>query len=71
MHRPAAEVGWGPLITPGPVPRALPPQDHEALDQEEAHARAITVGIGVITLVVLFVLLLLVVIRAGTAAANL
>ena len=71
MRQPSVEVGWGPLITPGPVPRSLPPQDHEALDQEEARARGVTVGIGVLTLAVLLLLLLLVVIRAGTATANL
>ena len=67
MHQPSAEVGWGPVITPGPVPRSLPPQDHEALDLEEARARGVTVGVGVLTLALLLLLLLMVVIRAGTA----
>jgi hypothetical protein len=71
MSRPTAGVGWGPVISPGPVPRSLPPQDHDALDLEDAQARAVTVGVGVLTLVVLFLLLLMIVIRAGTATANL
>lgn len=67
MHRPSEAVGWGPVITPGPVPRTLPQQDHRTLDREDAQARAVTVGVGVLTLVVLFLLLLMMLIRAGTA----
>ena len=70
MQRPSAAVGWGPVISPGPVPRSLPPQDHAALDREDASARAVTVGVGVLTLVVLFLLLLMMVIRAGTASGG-
>lgn len=70
MNRPSEAVGWGPVISPGPVARTLPAQDHDALDREDAQARAVTVGVGVLTLVVLFLLLLMMVIRAGTAAGG-
>ncbi|MFI5956526.1 hypothetical protein [Cryptosporangium sp. NPDC051539] len=68
MNRPSAAVGWGPVISSGPVPRALPHQDHDALDRDDAQARAVTVGVGIMTLVVLFLLLLMMVIRASAAA---
>ena len=41
--------GWRPeFVVEPPPPRALPPQDHGAIDVQEAAARTLTYGIGLV-----------------------
>ena len=51
-------TGWRPerIVEPAP-PRRLPAQDHSAIDADEARARAMTYGIGVLAGVALVILL--------------
>jgi hypothetical protein len=51
-------AGWLPprVVQPAPA-RQLPAQDHERIDAEEAKARTLTQGMGIITGAVLLVLL--------------
>lgn len=50
--------GWRPqhVVEPAP-PRRLPPQDHAAIDSDEARARTLTYGIAILAGAVLVVLL--------------
>jgi hypothetical protein len=49
---------WRPakVVEPAP-PRRLPPQDHAALDEDEARARTVTRGIALVTAALLVVIL--------------
>ena len=50
--------GWRPIhIVEPAAPRNLPVQDHDAIDADEARARAMTYGIGVLAGVALVILL--------------
>ncbi|MFS8479342.1 MAG: translation initiation factor 2 [Micromonosporaceae bacterium] len=41
--------GWRPeFVVEPPPPRTLPPQDHGALDVQEAAARTVTYGVGLV-----------------------
>jgi hypothetical protein len=46
------------VVTRFPPPRELPAQDHERIDREEAAARTLTRGIGLVVAAVLLVMLL-------------
>jgi len=47
-QRPPRVPQPAPLIQPPPPPRALPEQDHEAIDLEEHQARVFTYGIAIV-----------------------
>jgi hypothetical protein len=49
---------WQPqrIVEPAP-PRRLPPQDHAAIDADEARARTLTYGVGILAGAVLVILL--------------
>ena len=64
--RPPAGGYAVPIVRPPAPPRTLPDQDHDAIDAVEERARAVTLGIGVVTGAVLLLLLVLVVVRAGS-----
>jgi hypothetical protein len=46
-------INWQPqrIVLP-PPPRILPEQDHETIDADEARARTLTYGIGILAAVV-------------------
>jgi len=50
--------GWHPvrIVEPAP-PRRLPPQDHERIDEEEARARTLTQGVGIVVGAILVIVL--------------
>jgi hypothetical protein len=56
----APPTGWRPvrIVEPAP-PRTLPPQNHAAIDADEARARELTRTFGIVAAVGLAVLLLL------------
>jgi hypothetical protein len=68
--RPVGAAASVPLIPPSRPRRELPPQDHAALDAEDERAAAVTLGVGIVTGAVLFLLLVLVVVRAGADIAG-
>ena len=54
----APPSGWRPeYLVPVPPPRRLPAQDHAALDDEEARARAVTLAMGAVAAALLLVVL--------------
>jgi hypothetical protein len=55
-----------PLIQPLPPPRALPPQDHDAIDAEEQRARMVTAGVAIIGAVLALLLLIFITLRAAS-----
>ncbi len=63
---PSAHARPAPLIQPLPPPRELPPQDHDAIDAEEAQARLVTLGISIVAGVLAVLLILFVSVRALT-----
>jgi len=51
------------VLRPAP-PRQLPPQSHDRLDAEEARARTLTLGVGMITAAVLLIVVIVLCTRA-------
>lgn len=52
-------AGWRPPVVVRPAPpRAMPAQDHEALDRGEHNAQTITNGVGLVAAAIMVVLLL-------------
>ena len=52
--------GWRPpTIAQPPPPRTLPPQDMDALDDEEGSARTVTYGIGLVAGAIALILMCL------------
>jgi hypothetical protein len=51
------------VLQPAP-PRHLPPQSHDRLDAEEARARTLTLGVGMITAAVLLIVVIVLCTRA-------
>jgi hypothetical protein len=51
-------AGWrmAHIIKPAPA-RQLPPQEHDRIDADEAKARTLTYGIGIVASAVLLILL--------------
>jgi len=50
--------GWRtPRVVEPPAPRQLPIQDHQQLDEDEARARTLTQGIGIIAGAILLIVL--------------
>jgi hypothetical protein len=51
-------AGWRtPSINQPPPPRPLPPQDHARIDDEEARARAVTLGIALVAGMLMLILI--------------
>src|SRR4029079_12232471 len=75
-HHPAGEYSGPPRSAPRPPdwrpphvmrpapPRHLPPQSHDRLDAEEARARTLTLGVGMITAAVLLIVVIVLCTRA-------
>jgi hypothetical protein len=53
-----------PTFTPPPAPRALPPQDMDALDDAEGSARTVTYGVGLVAGAIALILMCLLCARA-------
>jgi hypothetical protein len=50
--------GWRPeFVVEPPAPRALPAQDHAAVDAAERSARTVTYGVGIVAGAVLLIVL--------------
>ncbi|MCU7726801.1 translation initiation factor 2, partial [Actinoplanes sp. KI2] len=55
-----AAAGWRPqTISQPPPPRALPPQDMDALDDAEGSARTVTYGVGLVAGAIALILICL------------
>lgn len=51
-------TGWRPpYVVEPPPPRRLPVQDHARIDEEEARARTLTRGVGLVVLAILTIVL--------------
>lgn len=57
----APPPGWQPeVVIEPPPPRTLPPQDHFAIDDDEARARTFTRGLSLVVSAILLVVALVV-----------
>ena len=57
--------GWRPpTIAQSPAPRALPPQDMDAVDEAEGSARTVTYGVGLVAGAIAVILVCLLCSRA-------
>lgn len=59
--------GWKvPEVIAVAPPRELPPQNHASIDAAESRARTFSQGLAVLTAALLFVVLIILVVRAST-----
>ena len=59
--------GWKvPEVIVAAAPRRLPEQDHKAIDAEESRARTLTHGVGILAGSLMFVVLIVILVRAIT-----
>jgi hypothetical protein len=56
---PAASQWRPPTISQPPPPRAMPPQDMDALDEAEGSARTVTYGVGLVAGAIALILMCL------------
>ncbi|BCJ53919.1 hypothetical protein Asp14428_53940 [Actinoplanes sp. NBRC 14428] len=61
---PASPLWRPPVVSEPPPPRALPPQDFDALDESEGTARTMTYGVGLVAGAIALILMCLLCARA-------